>query len=183
MAEIKSAIELAMEKTKDLVVSDKEREAMAVKELEDRVKVVLRRYVEEMIDAENASKELNRIDGDEKIKKTVITETLVEEFELHKNNERLFALFNAAGIELSQSLQNELKKLYEAFQNEVNNREVASRKRIGEMLSGIGISGDAVELNLEAWEEWHEEVAKAGDVFKKNMELLKEKVKVSNTSL
>jgi len=182
MAEIKSAIELAMERTRGLVVSSKEREAMAAKELEDRVKAVLRRYIEEMVDADNASKELGRINADEKLKRSVITNALVEEFELHKNNERLFALFNAAGIEMPQSLREELEKLYKAFQEEVKTREVASRKRIGERLDGIGISGSAVEINLDAWEEWREEVEKAGDVFKKNMESLKEQVKASNRS-
>ena len=183
MAEIKSAIELAMERTRGLVVSSKEREAMATKELEDKIKAVLRRYIEEMIDADNASKELKRINADEKIKKAVITETLVEEFELHKNNERLLALFNAAGIEMPQSLRDELEKLYKAFQEEVKTRGVASRKRITDRLEGIGIWGSAIELNLDAWEEWHEELEKAGDVFKKNMEAFKEKVKVSNRSL
>jgi hypothetical protein len=33
MAEIKSAIELAMEKTRNLVVDSKEREAMAIKDI------------------------------------------------------------------------------------------------------------------------------------------------------
>ena len=50
MAEIKSAIELAMEKTKNLVIDSKEREEMAVKEIEDKVKAVIRRFMEEMID-------------------------------------------------------------------------------------------------------------------------------------
>ena len=64
MAEIKSAIELAMEKTRNLVVDSKEREAMAIKDIEDKVKAVLRRYMEEMVDDEDAAKELNKINAD-----------------------------------------------------------------------------------------------------------------------
>jgi len=180
MAEIKSAIELAMEKTRDLVVSSKDREALAIKELEDRVRAVLRRYIEEMIDADDASKELGRINADEKTKKSVITDILVEEFEVHKNNERLLALFSSAGIELPQSLRNDLEKLYKAFQEEMNSREVTSQKRIRDRLTNLGISGSAIELNLDAWGEWHAEIERASDVFKKNMEMVKEKVKASN---
>jgi hypothetical protein len=180
MAEIKSAIELAMEKTRDLVVSSKEREEMALKDVGDKVKAVLRRYMEEMIGPDDASKELNRINGDERIKKTVITDTLVEEFELHKNNERLLALFSVAGIELSQPLKNELEKIYQAFQEEVDARKASSRKRIMDKLIDLGISGNAIELNLDAWGEWHEDLERASDVFHQNMKSLKEKVKASN---
>jgi len=180
MAEIKSAIELAMEKTRDLVVSSEEREAMAMREIEDKVKAVLRRYVEEMVDADDASKELDRISADKALKKAIIVDTLVEEFDVHKDNERLLALFSAAGIELPQSLRSELERLNNAFREEVEAREMVSRKKIRDDLAGLGVAGSAVEVNLAAWDEWREEVEKAADVFRKNMETLKEKVKTTS---
>lgn len=183
MAEIKSAIELAMEKTRDLVVSSKEREAMAIKEVEDKVKAVLRRYVEEMVDADDASKELSRINADETLKKSIIVDTLVEEFELHKNSERLLALFNAAGIELPQSLRSEFERLNKAFQEEVEAREMASRKKIRDNLATLGVTGNAIVPNLAAWDEWHEEIERAGDIFKNNMETLKEKIRATKARL
>jgi len=183
MAEIKSAIELAMEKTRDLVVSSEEREAMAIKELEGKVKAVLRRYVEEMVDAGDATKELNKIDADKALKKAIIVDALVEEFDVHKNNERLLDLFNAAGIELPQSLRRTLEELNKAFREEVEAREMASRKRIRDDLADLGVAGSAIEPNLAAWDEWHEEIQKAGKIFTKNMEELKEKIKATNGTL
>jgi hypothetical protein len=181
MAEIKSAIELAMEKTRDLVVGSKEREAMAMKELEDKVKAVLRRYIEEMIGPDDASKELNRINVDEALKKSITIDTLVEEFGLHKNNERLLALFHVAEIEIPQSLIKELEKLHNAFTEEVSAREIATREMIRKNLATMGITGNAFEPNLIAWNEWHEEREKAGNVFKENMEALKEKIRATKT--
>ena len=52
--------------------------------------------------------------------------------------------------------------------------------QIRDDLAGLGVAGSAVEVNLAAWDEWREEVEKAADVFRKNMETLKEKVKTTS---
>lgn len=183
MAEIKSAIELAMERTRDLVVSSKEREAMATKEIEDKVKAVFRRYREEMVDEGDASKELNRINADQALKKAIIVNALVAEFDVHKNNERLLALFHAAGIDLPQAIRKELEKLNKAFREEVEAREMVIRQMIRDNLAESGIAGSGIEPNLTAWDEWREEVENAGNVFKKKMEELKEKIKATNKNM
>ena len=183
MAEIKSAIELAMEKTKNLVIDPKEREAMAIKEIEDKVKAVLRRFTEEMVDHEDAAKELNKIQADRIVKKTIIIDNLVEEFDVHKDNERLFALFHDAEIPLPQSIRSEFEKLHTMFREEAGTRETVARKRIRDILSGSGITGDAIEPNLDAWEEWHEEIEQTGNIFEKKIKELKDKVKVISKSI
>ena len=183
MAEIKSAIELAMEKTRDLVVDSKEREAMAIKELEDKVKAVLRRYMEEMIDNEDAAKELSKINADKALKRALIVDNLVDEFDVRKNNERLLSLFHFAGIDLPQSIHSELETLNKVFLEELEAREIVIRERIRNNLAESGITGRGIEPNLAAWDEWHEEVEQAGNVFKKRMEELKDKVKATSRNI
>jgi hypothetical protein len=183
MAEIKSAIELAMEKTKNLVIDSKEREEMAVKEIEDKVKAVIRRFTEEMIDHEDAAKELNKIQADSALKRTIIINNLVDQFDVHKDNERLFALFHALEIDLPQTIRGEFEKLNEKFREEVGDREVAIQKRIKDILAGLDITGSAIEPNLDAWEEWHEEIKRTSNIFEKRIEELKDKVKASSKSI
>jgi len=183
MAEIKSAIELAMEKTKNLVIDSKEREEMAVKEIEDKVKAVIRRFTEEMIDHEDAAKELNKIQADSALKRTIIINNLVDQFDVHKENERLFALFHALEIDLPQTIRGEFEKLNEKFREEVGDREVAIQKRIKDILAGLDITGSAIEPNLDAWEEWHEEIKRTSNIFEKRIEELKDKVKASSKSI
>jgi homospermidine synthase len=183
MAEIKSAIELAMEKTRDLVVDSKEREAMAIKDIEDKVKAVLRRYMEEMVDDEDAAKELNKINADLALKRTLIVDTVVEGFDVHKNNERLLALMYAAGIELPETIRSELETLNKAFREDVEARKMVIRERIRDNLAESGIAGSGIEPNLVAWDEWQEEVEKAGNAFKKRMEELKDKIKATKRNL
>jgi hypothetical protein len=61
MAVIKSAIELAMERTKNLVLGDEEKKALAAKETEGRLKAAFLRYVEGITDKDDVEKELERI--------------------------------------------------------------------------------------------------------------------------
>jgi hypothetical protein len=183
MAEIKSAIELAMEKTRNLVVDSKEREAMAIKDIEDKVKAVLRRYMEEMIDDEDAAKELNKINADPVLKRTLIVDAVVEEFDVRNNNEPLLALMYAAGLELPETLRRELEILNRTFREEVEARKMVTQERIRDNLAESGITGNGIEPNLVAWDEWREEVEKAGNAFKKRMEELKDKIKATNGNL
>jgi hypothetical protein len=182
MAEIKSAIELAMEKTKNLVIDPKEREAMAIKEIEDKVKAVLRRYTEEMIDHEDAAKELSKIQADMILKRTIIIDSLVDEFDVHKDNERLFALFHATEIDLPQAIRGEFEKLNKKFREEVGDREIVIQKRIMDILAGLDITGSAIEPNLDAWEEWHEEIRRTSNIFEKRIQELKDKAKATSKS-
>jgi hypothetical protein len=183
MAEIKSAIELAMEKTKNLIIDPREREAMAIKEIEDKVKAVLRRFTEEMIDHEDAAKELSKIQAGRILKRTIIIDNLVDEFDVHKDNERLFALFHATEVDLPQAIRSEFEKLNKKFREEVGDREMAIRKRIMDILSGLGITGSAIEPNLDAWEEWHEEIRRTSNIFEKRIQALKDEVKATSKSI
>jgi hypothetical protein len=183
MAEIKSAIELAMEKTKNLVIDPKEREEMVIKEIEDRIKAVLRRYAESMIGHEDAAKELERIQSDRVLKRAIIIDNLVEEFDAHKDNKRLFDLFHALGIDLPQSIRNEFETINNKFREEMKSRETVIRKNIKDVLTELNITGSAIEPNLDAWEEWHEEVRRTNTVFGKKIEELKNKVKATTKGL
>ena len=58
MAKIKSAIELAMEKTKNLVMDQKEKEEFERRGLEDKLRAVMRRFLEGMTDREEFMAEL-----------------------------------------------------------------------------------------------------------------------------
>jgi hypothetical protein len=183
VAEIKSAIELAMEKTRDLVIDPEEREAMAIREIGDKVKAVLRRFAEEMTDHEDAAKELLKIQADTSLKKSVMVDNLAGEFDVQKNNERLLLLFRTAGIDLQESIRSELETLHKTFRKELEAREAVVREMIMANLAEAGIAGGAIEPNLSAWDEWHEEAGRIGKVFQERMEELKDKVRATSRTV
>lgn len=179
MAEIKSAIELAMEKTKDLVIGKEERDAMVAKEIETRVGGVVRRYMEEMISRDDVKREMDGIKADKRLKYSSLLDALIEEFDVRESNDRLFSLFDFAGLGIQEVLRDEFETLRKDFQAEMEKKETIIRERIEGNLTALGIAGDGIEPNLTAWDEWQEATAEAGNAFKSRMEVWKEKVKAS----
>jgi hypothetical protein len=180
MAEIKSAIELAMERTKDLIADRSERDAMALKEAEARVRAVVRRYMEEMIKDGDVAKELGRVEVDSRLKRSILSEVLAEEFDVKKDNTRLMAVFRLAGLELKESLQSELELMQDSLNKAMRKEEAVIHGKVWERLERMGITGDGIEPNLEAWDEWKEGLEALGKTFRNRMEVWKDKVKELN---
>ncbi|OPY77445.1 MAG: hypothetical protein A4E64_01117 [Syntrophorhabdus sp. PtaU1.Bin058] len=176
MAEIKSAIELAMEKTKSLGMDEKERELFARKDIENKVRVILRRYQEDMIDDHGVQKELNNIDGDESLKAKVLCDALIEGFDVTGDNKRIFALFHLTGCGLDERLGVELEALQENFTREMEKRRMIVAARIGDKLKTAGITGSSIEPNIEEWDEWKETLDEVARAFSERVDEWKKRL-------
>jgi hypothetical protein len=182
MAEIKSAIELAMERTKGLEMDEEDRKSLARKDVENRIRAILRRYYEEMIDNEGAQKELDAVEGSSEMKKGILLDLLIEGFDVRGDNDRIFALFHFAGTGLDERLGAELEGLQESFIQEMEKRRAIIRARIEDKLKKTGITGTGVEPNIEAWDEWQETVDEVAHAFGERLEGWKKRLsdKVNN---
>jgi hypothetical protein len=182
MAEIKSAIELAMEKTKGLEMDHEERESLARKNVENRIRVMLRRYYEEMVDDEGARKELDAVEGSSEMKKGILLDLLIEGFDVKGDNDKIFALFHFTGIGLDERLGAELEALQRSFTQEMEKRSMIIKVRIEDKLKKAGIIGNSVEPNIEAWDEWRETVDEVANAFSERLEEWKRRLseKVGN---
>jgi hypothetical protein len=176
MAEIKSAIELAMERTKNLVMDKDEKETFARQELENRIRAILRRYLEGMIDGRDVKKEVTETTGDGPLKESLLLDLLIEEIDVAGENSKLIRLFTLIGEGLPEPLRRELNALEQKFSDQLEKQEVLVRARILDKLKGMAISGDSLDPNIEAWDSWHEAVGETRKVFKKSITEWKEKV-------
>jgi len=176
MSEIKSAIELAMEKTKGLGMDEEERELFARKDVESKVRVILRRYQEGMIDGHGVKKELNNIEGDEKLKAKVLLDTLIEGFDLTGDNKKIFALFHLTGSGLDERLGFELEALQKNFTKEMEKRKMIISARIEDKLKARGITGNGIEPNTQTWDEWKETLDEVAHAFNERLEEWKKRL-------
>ncbi len=161
MAEIKSAIELAMERTKNLVMDEEERRALARKELDSRVRGVVRRYLEGLTDVPAFIGEFENLKGDDEEKKTVLLAILFEELDLRRENGAVLDLLDVVNGRLDRTLREELHAIRRQFLEDLTRRAAGAREGILERLRVGGISGEAIELNLEAWPEWQDSMEEA----------------------
>jgi hypothetical protein len=153
MADIKSAIELAMESTKNLVMDDEEKRTLATKELENQVKAIVRRYLEGIIGKDRVTAELAGLTGDRELKTSFLIDVAVEEFDGSDYN-RSFSLLELAADGLEDLYRSDYRKVYQGLRGELQKKEKSTRETIMVSLESMGITGDAVEPNFEAWDEW-----------------------------
>jgi hypothetical protein len=176
MGEIKSAIELAMERTKNLVMDDEEKIAFARKDREDRVRAIMRRFLEGMIEGAEFLHEYRDIKAEPSAKSALLVDLIVEEFKASGTNDRLFALLMLLGGEAGGGLEGEARSLERWFRDELAAREAGIRKRIIARLKDLGISGDAVEPNVREWEESQEAGREIGSLMRDRLHGWKEKL-------
>jgi len=176
VAEIKSAIQLAMEKTRGLVMDDKEKKSLAVKELAGNVKVIFRRYREGLSDDDEATTQLDALECDNALRRKIVLDLLDDEFESTDDIPAMERLISFIGFVIDETSHKELKLLEKAYLEEREKMKAGIRSHVTEELASSGISGDSVEVNVEAWPKWQEASLDVRAAFKRQIGKWKEKI-------
>jgi len=153
LGEIKSAIELAMERTKNLVMDDDEKREFARKNMEDRLRAAVRRFLEGMITDDDFLQEYKDLAGDRPGIGALLVTIIGDEFQAATGNERFFSLLEVVGEDAGADLAEEARALKSWFTRELGKRDGEIRRKVIARLEEIGISGSAVEPNIAEWEE------------------------------
>lgn len=180
MAEIKSTLDLVMEKTSHLTASDEEKKAQKRQEIEKQIRGLLLKYQDNLVKKESLKDKLADLRAvhddavDEMLKQVLLTGISLDE----DNAKRLELLNDLSGLDV---------KALESLISDYNEAILASAEqgtaKITEMLSGqYHISGPAVVPNLEKDAEWIEEARGIRRRFEKIFLEEKEKLKKSNFS-
>jgi hypothetical protein len=181
MAEIKSAIELAMERTKNLVMDEKEKQEFARRELEDKLRAIVRRYLEGIIDREIFSIEYAGVQGQKLEKRSLLADFLIHEFSVSAENERLFDVLEMVGDEAGEGFRDEAVNMKREFRKELENRVAEIGSSIKGRLEVMGITGSSVEPNITAWEEWRDAVQEIGRIFARRLHDWKDRIRSVST--
>lgn len=176
MAEIKSAIELAMERTKGLVMDEEEKKAALIQEAENRLKGMVRRYLDGTLEVDDFRINFEKLELDKRAKRDLLVDLIVREFDVGEYA-RLFDLLHVADEGMDESLKKELNSLHRQFSQEVEKKNGAVRKRILERLRKMDITGSALEPNVAAWDEWKEAVSETKQAFKGRLRQWKDRVR------
>jgi hypothetical protein len=156
MGEIKSTLDLVMEKTKNLNLSDEERRGQKNKEIESRIRGLLQKFKDQALNIDNLRSEYQKLQKDHDLSdNTPVIKEICKRIELGKDNYTWFELlaqFVAADIEEVTSVLHEFDEVIDATAWE---RSQTLRDKLAEEHF---ISGPAVVPNLEADEAWQEQV-------------------------
>jgi len=178
MGEIKSTLELAMERTKKFAISEKEKEEMKQKEVLQKATSLFHRYRDGLLPLNEILKQIERM---EKKTATAVKEFLLSQWidalSLDDGEERIFN-----GIEsLEQRDIDEVKQkfhhLLSQYQGEKEKVKEKAKLQLIEILGNDGIRGNAVEPKLEGGELWEKENEKLAYSYKMKLEEIKEQLR------
>ncbi len=176
MAEIKSTLDLVMEKTKNLSLSDEERKRQKNKEIGSRIRGLLNKFQDEAISVDRFNSEY-RVLKKEYSLMGAGNEHLIKEIcgqiELAKDNQALFDLLAEFKVSDFEGLSSVLQE-FQAV------RDTAARERrkiVKEQLAKTHfISGSAVVPNLEIDDEWREKTGQIRAEFEAKLNQAKTKL-------
>lgn len=177
MAEIKSAVELAMEKTKGLRLSQEEMEHLQEEEMQTKAHGLVNRFLEVDFHFKEVEKELAKFSYNQrKQMEELMLQYLSEELHLDKDNELIFQGIETLRKEKKRVVQKirDLTKIFQV-QREKEYREV--EKELLVKLEHQGISGSAVQPKVEGSPEWEEALSQFKPAFEEQLRIFQEELR------
>ena len=156
MAEIKSTLDLVMERTKNLTLTSTEKQAQKDKENENRIKGLVQKLLDGLLTKNQLTKEYERLkkEADLSGDKLLADEVLTRLDPGQDTQILLEILEECCGLEAT-SFQVIIDDYHKAYNQAARKRTVQLKEHLARQHA---ISGSAVLPNLETDEEWQRQV-------------------------
>ena len=175
MAEIKSTLELALERTRKLSISQKEKDEIKRKETEQKAAGIFHRYMDNTLSLNELLREVERME--EKARSAVrelLLSRWIDAVSLEADPEKLLR-----GVEsLKGQSVDEIRRTLEVLRSELERRgreaEQKMEIQLAEALRKEGIHGTAVVPRVRESGEWKERIRSVAQGFLGEVEACKE---------
>ncbi len=153
MGEIKSTLELIMEKTRDMVPSEEEKQAFRTREMEAEVRGLVQKYLDSMLDTEKIREELDSFEGDSRdpARRCLVRECAGRLDPEEVPGPLLDLMEQAAGVDPPPFLS-----CLGKYRERMDREAAEAGKRLAERIRRKGLSGDAVRPNIRSDRNWLE---------------------------
>ena len=169
MGEIRSTMDIIMEKAKGLTMTEEEKEAFRKKETEGKVRGLFQRFLDGFIDAERLKDEIGSL-GEERyaVAREALVRKCMDRMEPGADNTILLdALENAAGLDIAP-----IRKIILDYNQDLEQQKMDRKQVLQKNLEGLGISGSAVIPNIHADQEWIKDLSEMNKGFREKVETL-----------
>jgi hypothetical protein len=178
MSKIKSAIEIAMEKTEGMKLSADEKIKLQKQQIETEVRANISKYLDDAIDIEQLQKVLNDVDSErlDDYRRTLIIQ-LLDEINLKKNNVKAI---NALKVFIEERLRykiDQIVSLISRYNSEIESARCEVEKECMERLKKMGISGSAVKPRIKDSSEWKRKHTEVERLYEDKLLHLKGEIK------
>ena len=151
MAEIKSTLELIMERTKNLTLTDEEKRDFHKKEVQGKVKGFLMKFMDGAMNLEKLRKGIASLEeNDPETVKDIVLRECLGQIKLQGDNSMPFdVLEQVLSVDTTP-----FQRLLSDFISELDNAKKVREQGLQNQIQEKGISGSAVLPNLSADPEW-----------------------------
>ncbi|MCU0594525.1 MAG: hypothetical protein MUC98_03550 [Desulfobacterota bacterium] len=151
MAEIKSTLDIIMEKAKKFSVTEEEKQGFKRQELEGKIKGLVQKTLDGILDTERFQVELAALQAKEKdLVDPILKEELVGRLEVETNNEALLKMLKSTAGPAWAAVE----KVLADFEKKDEKQKESLRKALLDGFKKKGISGSAIVPNLNADPQW-----------------------------
>ena len=177
MAEIKSTLDIIMEKAKKFSVTEEEKQGFKRQELEGKIKGLVQKSIDGIWDSERFQVEVAALQAKDKdLVDQVLKEELVTRLELKENSQELLKMLEY----VAGSASSGVRKVLADFEKKGEEQKEIRQKTLLESFQKKGISGSAVLPNMDTDPEW----LRAHSELKRELqEAIREQLKSLPTSL
>jgi len=175
MGEIKSTLDLVMEKTKHLTQSREEREQQKLKEARQRIRGLIQKYQDSLLDQDRFAIELDKmIKTYDVIANDILLNELLDDLDVNRDNKsQLTLLKDICNMDITG-----LESVYAGYMDELQlmtqERNQVLKNDLAEKQS---IAGSAVVPNVEMDKIWQANVVEINNKF--SQLLIREKAQIS----
>jgi hypothetical protein len=169
MGEIRSTLDIIMEKTKGLTMTDEEKRELKRKEMAGKVKGLIQKFSDGFIDPDVLKMELAALGkGHEDMLRRIIMEEIGGRIKPEGDNEPLLEILESTtGMDTGP-----IRKFMTDFERKLEKERAAHEKGLKKRLKKKGISGSAVIPNLDADPQWRDYLTNLKETFRKEVESL-----------
>jgi hypothetical protein len=179
MGEIKSSLELAMERTKKFAISEKEKEEIKQKEIMQKATTLFHRYREGYLPLNDILKEIEKMN---KRISAMVKESLLSQWinalSLDDDNERILKGIESLKQRNIDEVKQKFHSLLSQYLSEKEKVKEEVRVQFTEALRKDSIYGSAVEPKLDGAELWKKENEKLDHSYRVKLEEIKEQLRV-----
>ena len=171
MAEIKSTLDIVMEKTKHLSLSKEEKDAQKVEEIRKTVKGMIQKFKDQVLRKDPFHKQLETLENTYNLKIRHILKTeILDEIDLGLDNTSMVVLLS----EICGENVSRIESILKDYDLKV---AASSDKRAEKIKASLSdtyfISGTAVVPNLENDNNWVEDLQGTKEAFQKDLDMEK----------
>ena len=163
MGEIKSTLDIVMEKTKHLTLTDEERTAQKKDEMTNKVRGLIQRCLDGSIDVFRMKKEIEAFSGDHRDEAIeLLIELCITGFDFIKDKGLLIQILE----EVALLNPDPFTEVLSSFEDEIQKGYGKAQARLFQVLKEKGISGSAVVPHVDADQEWQKELSRMQSKFR-----------------